>query len=107
MSLVKIDNLYWRYPAFVGKMNPWVLNGVSLGREKGEFFGVTGPSGAGKTTICKSIMGLIPHSTRVPANKVNDHFQGSVEVMGNLVSDVNPEGHVVEGGAGGGRLGKP
>ena len=107
MSLVKIDNLYWRYPAFVGKMNPWVLNGVSLEIEKGEFFGVTGPSGAGKTTICKSIMGLIPHSTRVPANKVNDHFQGSVEVMGSLVSGVNPEGHVVEGVARGELLGKP
>src|SRR4030042_1263905 len=107
MSLVKIDNLYWRYPAFVGKMNPWVLNGVSLEIEKGEFFGVTGPSGAGKTTICKSIMGLIPHSTRVPANKVNEHFRGRVEVMGSLVSGVNPEGHVVEKVARGELLGKP
>jgi energy-coupling factor transporter ATP-binding protein EcfA2 len=107
MSLVKIDNLYWRYPAFVGKMNPWALNGVSLEIEKGEFFGITGPSGAGKTTICKSIMGLIPHSMRVPANKVNEHFQGAVEVMDSLVSGVNPEGHVVEGTARGELLGEP
>lgn len=107
MSLVKIDGLYWRYPAFVGKMNPWALNGVSLEIEKGEFFGITGPSGAGKTTICKSIMGLIPHSMRVPANRVNDHFQGSVDVMDRLVSRVNPEGHVVEGTARGELLGEP
>jgi len=97
MSLVKIDNLYWRYPAFVGKMNPWALNGVTLDIEKGEFFGITGPSGAGKTTICKSIMGLIPHSMRVPANRVNEHVQGSVTVMDRLVAGVNPEGNVVDG----------
>jgi energy-coupling factor transporter ATP-binding protein EcfA2 len=107
MSLVKIDNLHWRYPAFVGQMNPWALNGVTLEIEKGEFFGITGPSGAGKTTICKSIMGLIPHSMRVPANKVNEHVQGSVEVMGELVGGVNPEGHEVDGVARGELLGNP
>ncbi len=107
MSFVKIDNLYWRYPAFVGQMNPWALEGVNLSVEKGEFFGITGPSGAGKTTICKSIMGLIPHSMRVPANHTNDHLQGSVEVMDRLVSGVDTEANVVEGVARGKLLGEP
>jgi energy-coupling factor transporter ATP-binding protein EcfA2 len=107
MSVVKIDNLYWRYPAFVGQMNPWALEGVNLSVEKGEFFGITGPSGAGKTTICKSIMGLIPHSMRVPANHTKDHLQGSVEVMDRLVSAVDTEANVVEGVARGKLLGEP
>lgn len=107
MSLVKIDNLYWRYPAFVGQMNPWALKGVDLEIEKGEFFGITGPSGAGKTTICKTIMGLIPHSTRVSANAVNEHVQGSVEVIGSLVCGVDPEANVVDHVARGQLLGEP
>lgn len=106
MSVVKIDNLYWRYPAFVGQMNPWALSGVSLQIEEGEFFGITGPSGAGKTTTCKSIMGLIPHSNKVPANRINDHVQGSVEVMNRLVCGVDAEDHVVDGVARGKLLGE-
>jgi energy-coupling factor transporter ATP-binding protein EcfA2 len=107
MSVVKIDNLSWRYPAFVGQMNPWALKGVSLDIEKGEFFGITGPSGAGKTTMCKSIMGLIPHSMRVPANYVNEHVKGSVEVMEHLVCGVDAEANVVEEKARGTLLGEP
>jgi energy-coupling factor transporter ATP-binding protein EcfA2 len=107
MSLVKIENLHWRYPAFVGKLNPWALQGVNLQIEKGEFFGITGPSGAGKTTVCKSIMGLIPHSMRVPANMVNEHFVGTVQVMDKLVGGVDPEANVVDGTARGALLGEP
>ena len=107
MAIVKIDDLHWRYPAFVGNMNPWALDGVNLSIEKGEFFGITGPSGAGKTTICKSIMGLIPHEARVPANMVNQHLLGSVEVMGNLVGGVDSEANVVDGVPRGKFLGHP
>jgi energy-coupling factor transporter ATP-binding protein EcfA2 len=107
MNIVKIDNVYWRYPAFVGKMNPWALNGVNLEIEKEEFFGITGPSGAGKTTICKIIMGLIPHATQVPQNTVNQHLEGSVEVMGDLVVGVDPSANVVDGEARGQITGQP
>jgi energy-coupling factor transporter ATP-binding protein EcfA2 len=107
MSVVKIYDLHWRYPAFVGQMNPWVLNGVNLEIEKGEFFGITGPSGAGKTTICKTIMGLIPHATRVPRNLGNQHLKGSVEVMGQLIVGIDPAANVVDGEARGEILGEP
>ena len=107
MSVVKIDNLHWRYPAFVGKMNPWALRGVNLKIEKGEFLGLTGPSGAGKTTTCKTMMGLIPHAARVAANRANDHVQGSVEVMGGLVCGIDPAANVVDGVARGEILGDP
>ncbi len=36
------------------------LNGVSLSLEPGETLGLVGETGAGKTTLAKSIMGLIP-----------------------------------------------
>ena len=107
MSIAKIEDLYWRYPAFAGTMNPWVLKGVNLEIERGEFLGLTGPSGAGKTTTCKAIMGLIPHSVRVPLNRVNDHYQGSVKVMDDLVGGVDPEGAVYGGEPAGKFLGDP
>jgi energy-coupling factor transport system ATP-binding protein len=86
MSAVTIENLHWRYPAFVGRQNPWTLKGVNLEIRQGEFFGLTGPSGAGKTTLCKTLMGMIPHTVRIPLDQVDEHFRGSVSVMGSLVS---------------------
>lgn len=41
------------------------VNGVSLSLEKGETLGLVGETGAGKTTIALSIMGLLPYP---PAN---------------------------------------
>lgn len=51
---VKIENLsvyYGQTPA---------LSGVSLNIEEGEYLGIIGPNGGGKTTLLKSILGLIP-----------------------------------------------
>ena len=36
------------------------LNGVSLSLQEGETLGLVGETGAGKTTLARSIMGLIP-----------------------------------------------
>lgn len=35
------------------------LNGISLSVEKGELFGIIGPDGAGKSTLIRSILGII------------------------------------------------
>ncbi len=40
-----------------------VLRGVSLDIHDGDFVGVTGPNGGGKTTLVKVITGLLPYSS--------------------------------------------
>jgi ATP-binding cassette subfamily B protein RaxB len=49
-----LDRVFYRY----GTNEPMVLNGVSLTIEPGEFIAITGPSGGGKTTLMKILMGL-------------------------------------------------
>ena len=49
----------FRYP---GSTAP-ALDGVSLTIDDGEIVGLAGPSGAGKTTLCLALTGLVPHST--------------------------------------------
>ena len=65
MSVIEVKDLYWRYPAFTGEMNPWALKGANLKVEEGEFLGITGPSGAGKTTLCYMISGVMPHDMKL------------------------------------------
>jgi ABC-type protease/lipase transport system fused ATPase/permease subunit len=40
-----------------------ILKGVSFDLQPGEFLGVIGPSGAGKTTLARAILGLMPLSS--------------------------------------------
>jgi energy-coupling factor transporter ATP-binding protein EcfA2 len=97
-TMVKVENLHWRYPSFgEAEENPWSLKGINLEVNRGEFLGITGPSGAGKTTTCKCIMGVIPHGLKIPFGYYNYHLQGSVYMDGELITGVNPEGHVVDG----------
>lgn len=49
-----LDRVFYRY----GTNEPMVLNGVSLTIEPGTFIAITGPSGGGKTTLMKILMGL-------------------------------------------------
>ena len=53
-----MQNLWWKYEA----SDNWILKDINLKVEKGEFLAITGPSGAGKTTLCVCLNGLIPHS---------------------------------------------
>jgi len=106
-AMVEIEDLHWRYPTFdEAEEHPWTLKGINLRVEKGEFFGITGPSGAGKTTLCKAIMGIIPHGLKIPFGLYNHHFRGRVVVDGELVSAVDPEGNVVDGEARGRLFGR-
>src|ERR1044071_8110976 len=56
MPLLEITNLV----AGHSRKAPPVLNGVSLSLERGEKVAILGPSGAGKTTLIRSINGFVP-----------------------------------------------
>jgi energy-coupling factor transport system ATP-binding protein len=55
--VIRIFDLSFRYSS----RRSWVLKDVSLKIERGEFILLAGFSGCGKTTLTKSINGLIPH----------------------------------------------
>ena len=47
-----------------------ILHDVSLTVERGETRGLVGESGAGKTTIGKAILGILPRAVRVTGGKI-------------------------------------
>ncbi|MBO5587228.1 MAG: ATP-binding cassette domain-containing protein, partial [Acidaminococcaceae bacterium] len=57
-SVVSVTDFYFKY-----LRSDLVLKDINLEIEKGSFTVIIGPSGAGKTTLCKSITGIIPYYT--------------------------------------------
>lgn len=56
---IVLDRVFYRY----GANEPMVLHGVDLEIKPGEFVAITGPSGGGKTTLVKILMGLFDPSS--------------------------------------------
>lgn len=59
MALLQISNLGYTYR---GESTP-ALSGIDLVIDTGEVVGLIGATGAGKTTLCLAMTGLVPHST--------------------------------------------
>lgn len=76
--MIEIQELTFKYNG--AKKN--ALEKISLEIEKGGFVGIIGESGAGKTTLCNCINGLIPHH-------YTGDFYGSVKVCGNDTFDID------------------
>lgn len=57
-AVLDIQNLIFYYP---NSRYP-ALDGVSFTVEEGEFIGICGPAGAGKTTLSLCLNGIIPHA---------------------------------------------
>ncbi|MGD8400018.1 MAG: ATP-binding cassette domain-containing protein [Bacillota bacterium] len=55
--VIAIENLSFTYP---GAGRP-ALNSLDLQVQSGEFVGITGPAGAGKSTLILTLNGIIPH----------------------------------------------
>jgi energy-coupling factor transport system ATP-binding protein len=85
-TVLAVSNLWWRYPTFSDQLYPWILRNISLQVEQGECFGITGPGGAGKTTLCRTLIGILPHSTRLTKEQLPHHFRGTIELMGEAVT---------------------
>jgi energy-coupling factor transporter ATP-binding protein EcfA2 len=56
-SKITVQDVHWRY---TGSEDD-VLRGISLDVDEGEIVLITGRNGAGKTTFCNLLNGLIPH----------------------------------------------
>ena len=86
--VLEVKDFWWKYRSFVGVENPYTLKGLTFSIEKGEFFGIIGPSGAGKTTLCYALTGIIPHVFNVPFGKENDHIKGEINLFGETLTKV-------------------
>lgn len=69
--MIKINDLTFTYP---GAQEP-NLKHINLEIEQGDFLAIIGSNGCGKSTLCKTLNGLIPHFL------VGD-YEGKVEVDG-------------------------
>ena len=76
--MIEIQELTFRYSG--SKKN--ALEKISLTIEKGGFVGIIGESGAGKTSLCNCLNGLIPHH-------YEGDFYGSVKVDGTDTFDID------------------
>ncbi|HEU5223814.1 MAG TPA: ABC transporter ATP-binding protein [Candidatus Lumbricidophila sp.] len=77
-GLIEFDRVSFRYPGADGEVRP-TLDGVSFTAQPGEFVGVVGASGAGKTTIAY----LVP--------RLYDVTAGAVRFAGDDVRDLQRE----------------
>lgn len=69
MSILEIKDLTYTYP---GAEQP-TLNHLNLKVEEGDFLAIIGNNGCGKSTLCKTLNGLIPHF-------ITGDFEGNVLV---------------------------
>ena len=74
--IIEIKDVHYQYP---GAEHP-VLNGANLTIHKGDFLAIIGGNGSGKSTICKTINGLIPHY-------FSGNYEGEVIVEGKSVKE--------------------
>ena len=75
-AIITVDRLAYAYPPVSPQAQPdWVLRGVSLEVEEGEFVSIMGPTGIGKTTLCLALNGIVPQST-------GGRIRGDVTVCG-------------------------
>lgn len=77
-EIIVARDIHYRYPTG----NTDVLHGIDLTLRRGEFVGVVGTTGAGKTTLCQTLNGLVPHYTR-------GKLTGTVQVKGRDTTELS------------------
>ncbi len=81
-----LEDVWWRYPTFSEKPSAWTLRDVTLHIDQGECLGITGPSGAGKTTLCRTMLGILPSTARLTTEQLPQHFRGTITLLGEPVT---------------------
>src|SRR5262245_13913186 len=71
MAIVDLKNITYKYPL----THKPVLQNINLRVDEGEFVAVIGPNEAGKSTLCYTIAGFVPHFFK-------GELTGTVEVAG-------------------------
>lgn len=69
-NVIQLENFYFAY-----KKSDLVLQDINLKIKKGSFTMLAGPSGAGKTTLCKAMTGIVPYY-------MGGRYSGDVKVLG-------------------------
>ena len=69
--VIEVKNFWWQYEGSID----WALKDINLEIFKGEFLGIMGRTGAGKSTLCNSMMGITAH--RIPGR-----MKGYIRVFG-------------------------
>lgn len=77
--IVSVEGLTYNYPK---TKTPALIN-VNMDVSEGEFVVIAGPSGGGKSTLCRVLTGLIPHS-------YGGELRGSVYINGINVAEKGP-----------------
>lgn len=67
---INVENFYFAY-----KKSDLVLQDINFNIKKGSFTVLTGPSGAGKTTLCKALAGIVPYY-------VGGRYSGDIKLNG-------------------------
>ncbi|MGC8839456.1 MAG: energy-coupling factor ABC transporter ATP-binding protein, partial [Anaerolineae bacterium] len=81
--LVQVAGFHYAYPA-QGPAGPaWALQGVDLAVREGEVLALMGPTGAGKSTLCMALAGLVPHTT-------GGTVRGDIRVAGRSLREMRP-----------------
>jgi energy-coupling factor transporter ATP-binding protein EcfA2 len=79
-----VEDLHYAYPPLTPGGEPIpVLKGVDLRVQKGEFLALMGPTGVGKTTLCLTLNGILPHL-------LGGIFKGKAVVAGMDTRDHGP-----------------
>jgi energy-coupling factor transport system ATP-binding protein len=88
MPVIELKDFWWKYPSFAGEDYPFALKGLNFEIDSGEFFGIIGPSGAGKTTLCYALTGIIPHVFRPVLGTEAEHVKGEIRAFGQTLTKV-------------------
>src|ERR1041384_7439346 len=68
--LLEVRDLQTHYVTFGGERVVKAVDGVSFTLREGETLGVVGESGCGKTTLCQSVVGLLPAAARIVGGSI-------------------------------------